>query len=139
MASNLMGLTAALFVLGNAAVFTYRNLEAWQKSMELAEACYRTTECFPKSERYGAASQLRRAAVSIPANIAEGHCRRSTNAYLNHLSIALGSHGELATLLELCVRVGLMNAQQSATVQPLADIVGRLVHGLYFAVERRRV
>ena len=66
---------------------SYRDLEVWRRAMELARLCYEATAEFPKREVYGLASQIRRAAVSIPSNIAEGHSRRSRLAYLNHLSI----------------------------------------------------
>jgi len=85
-------------------IFTYRDLIAWKDSMNLVEECYRTTAYFPKVELYGLTSQVRKAAVSIPSNIAEGHCRRSTRAYLNHVSIALGSHGEFATCMDVAAR-----------------------------------
>lgn len=84
-----------------AAIKSYRDLEVWQKAMLLAESCYRWTEEFPKREIYGLASQLRRAAVSIASNIAEGNSRRSRQAYLNHLSITLGSQSEVETQVEL--------------------------------------
>src|SRR5262245_58137642 len=86
--------------------FTYRDLEAWQLGIDLVVRCYRTTAAFPATELYGLTSQVRRAAVSIPSNIAEGHCRKTTKAYINHVSIALGSHGELETCIELVSRLG---------------------------------
>ena len=83
---------------------TYRDLETWQVSMTLVERCYDTTRPFPRDERFGLTAQMRRAAVSIPSNVAEGACRRKTNVYLNHVSIALGAHGELETCIgyQLC-------------------------------------
>jgi len=77
---------------------SYRDLEVWQLGIELVLDCYAVTNRFPAHERFGLTSQARRAAVSIPSNIAEGHNRRSprsTNAYRNHVSIALGSGGDL--------------------------------------------
>jgi len=71
---------------------SFRRLEVWQVAMDLADACYRTTTGFPRREWYGLAAQIRRAAVSVPSNVAEGHCRRSRAAYAYHLSVALGSH-----------------------------------------------
>ncbi|HUG20418.1 MAG TPA: four helix bundle protein [Planctomycetaceae bacterium] len=75
----------------------YRDLIVWQKSMDLVVGCYRISQSFPVVEKYGLTSQLRRAAVSIPANIAEGHGRSLTNVFNNHLSIAMGSLKELET------------------------------------------
>jgi four helix bundle protein len=121
-----------------ATVFTYRDLEAWQKGMDLVEGCYRVTTSFPKSELYGLTSQLRRAAVSIPSNLAEGHCRRSTGAYLNHVSIALGSHGELQTCVEIAVRLGFLAATERARLIADTDTVGRLLYGLYNSLERKK-
>jgi hypothetical protein len=66
--------------------FVYRDLETWQQAMALVEECYRVTTSFPRSEQYGLMSQMRRAACSIPSNVAEGHCRRSTKVYANHTS-----------------------------------------------------
>ena len=69
----------------------FRKLEVWQLAMNLVEDCYRVTRVFPDNELFGLTSQLRRAAVSIPSNVAEGACRRKTKVFLNHVSIALGS------------------------------------------------
>ena len=80
---------------------SYRELNAWQKSYALALAVYQATRTFPRAEVFGLTSQLRRASVSIPANIAEGYCRHGRGDYLRFLSIAQGSVGELDTLLSL--------------------------------------
>jgi four helix bundle protein len=109
----------------------YRDLEVWKLSMDLAEQCYRTTANFPRAELYGLTSQCRRAAISIPSNIAEGHCRRRTKVYANHVSIALGSHGELETCMELASRLGFLAAEDRRSLQALSDSVGRLLSGLY--------
>ncbi len=84
---------------------SYRYLEVWQKSMDLVEAVYRLTVEFPKAEKYGLASQMQRAAVSVPANIAEGYGRTHRGDYTHHLSIARGSFAELETLVTIAVRV----------------------------------
>lgn len=117
--------------------FTYRDLEVWQLGTDLVERCYRATASFPKSELYGLSSQLRRAAISIPANIAEGHCRRTTRAYANHVSIAIGSHGELETCIELGARLGFLSADERARLLVVSDSVGRLLNGLYRALARK--
>jgi len=80
---------------------SYRDLRVWQEAMELTELCYKRTAGFPKCEIYGLQSQVRRAAVSVVSNIAEGHSRQSRAAYLNHLSIALGSQADVETQIEL--------------------------------------
>jgi four helix bundle protein len=114
----------------------YRDLEAWKKGMKVAEVCYALTERFPSQEVYGLANQIRRAAVSIPSNIAEGHSRRSRQAYLNHLSIALGSQSELETQIELSQRLGFITDEQCVESLALIGEVGRLLNGLIRALER---
>jgi four helix bundle protein len=114
--------------------FTYRDLDVWKQGMELVERCYRSTAAFPKAELYGLTSQLRRAAVSIPANLAEGHCRRSTKAYANHVSIAIGSHGELETCVELSLRLGFLSVEERKRLLAISDSVGRLLNGLHRAL-----
>jgi four helix bundle protein len=118
-------------------MFTYRDLETWKLAMDLVEKCYRSTASLPTSELYGLTSQLRRAAVSIPSNVAEGHCRRSTKAYANHVSIALGSHGELATCIDLCARLGFMKQAEATRLLESSHSVGRLLNGLYRSLEAK--
>jgi len=117
-------------------MFRYRDLEAWQKGMDLVEACYRLTTSFPKEELYGLTSQIRRASVSIPSNLAEGHSRRSTGAYINHVSIALGSHGELETCIEIAIRLGFVSSTDVDAVVAQSSSVGRLLYGLHKSLER---
>jgi len=115
---------------------SYRDLGVWQKAMELAQKCYASTAEFPQREVYGLASQIRRAAVSIPSNIAEGHSRRSRQAYLNHISIALGSQSELETQIDLSCRLGFISKQSSEEILLMAAEVGRMLHGLVASLER---
>jgi four helix bundle protein len=82
----------------------HRDLDVWQRAMDLADFCYDVTENFPKREIYGLASQIRRAAVSIAANIAEGHGRHHTGDYLHHVSYSTGSLMELDTEVRLAQR-----------------------------------
>ena len=110
-------------------ITSYRDLAAWQQSMDLATACYRASSQFPKAEQYGLASQLRRAAVSIPSNIAEGH-RKSRPSFVNHLRLAAGSHAEVETQVELALRLGFVSQESAAKVFAQAEDVGRLIHGL---------
>jgi four helix bundle protein len=77
----------------------YTDLIAWQKAMDLVQEVYLITKAFPKEELYGLSSQMRRLAISIPSNIAEGHCRNGRREFIHHLSIALGSLGEIETLM----------------------------------------
>jgi four helix bundle protein len=117
--------------------FTYRNLIVWKQGIELVAECYTLTDRFPRSELYGLTNQLRRAAVSIPANVAEGHCRRETKPFRHHVSIAIGSHGELETYFELAVRLGFLSAADQNHLLELSDSVGRLLHGLHRSLKRR--
>ena len=83
----------------------YRDLIVWQKGMDLVTEVYRVTRGFPRDELYGLTNQVRRAAVSIPSNIAEGHARESTAEYRHFLSIAQGSRAEVETQLLIAVRL----------------------------------
>jgi four helix bundle protein len=98
----------------------HHDLKVWQLGMEIAESVYRSTESFPSEERYGLTSQMRRSAISVPANIAEGNARSSTKEYLQYLSIAVGSLAELETFIELSQRFNLGN---SATLSSLLEMI----------------
>ncbi len=115
----------------------YRQLEVWQLAMDLAEKCYQATKGFPKEELFGMTSQIRRSAVSIPANIAEGQGREHTKEFLNHLSIARGSLMELETHLILSQRVGLLKQAALESLLPLTDRVSRMLSGLRKALQKR--
>jgi four helix bundle protein len=115
----------------------FKNLDAWQQGMNLVEHCYRLTANFPREELYGLTSQLRRAAVSIPSNVAEGCCRRNTKVYAHHTAISLGSHAELETCIELAVRLGFLPAKERAAFEQRLDSVGRLLSGLHRSLEEK--
>lgn len=111
-------------------VRNYRDLIAWQKAMDLVVAVYDTTKQYPADERFGLTSQTRRAAVSIPCNIAEGHARDSTKEFLHFLSITNGSLAELETQLILGERLGFLeNAATSDRLKECTE-VARIVNGL---------
>ena len=112
-----------------ARITSFRDLVAWQKAMNLADLVYDLTEDFPARERFGLAYQLRKSAVSIPSNIAEGS-RHKTPSYAHHLVIALGSHAELDTQCELATRSRFIKSDDQARLQHLIDEVGRIIHGL---------
>jgi len=105
--------------------------------MDLVERCYKATALFPNSELYGLTAQLRRTCVSIPSNVAEGHGRRSTKAYVNHVSIAIGSQAELTTCLELAARLGFLKPNERDGIINVSDSVGRLLYGLHRALKRK--
>jgi four helix bundle protein len=115
----------------------YRELKVWQAAMNLAERCYLATKGFPKDELFGMTSQILRAAVSVPANIAEGQGRQSTKEFLNFLSIARGSLMELETHLILSQRVGLLKAPDAEALLNLADEISRMLSGLRRSLEQK--
>jgi four helix bundle protein len=107
----------------------HEKLEAWKFSMELAKAVYQLTATFPTEERYGLSQQMRRAAVSIPSNIAEGAGRNSPKEYVHFIGVARGSLAELETQMHLSVMLGFTTADHAAF--DLADRTGKLLTGLY--------
>ncbi len=118
-----------------APIRSYRDLDAWKLSMELAEGCYRFTESFPKSEMFGLAAHIRKSAVSIPSNIAEGHNRRSRAAYASFIGIAMGSQAELETQIELARRLGIGSGRQTPSGCLIRQLTsGRILHGLRLAL-----
>jgi four helix bundle protein len=115
---------------------SYRDLRVWQSAMDIAERCYALTQDFPKAEVYGMSSQLRRAAVSIPANIAEGYGRDSTGNFVTFLRVAQGSLKEVETHLLLCVRVGLAEEATVAPVLLQCDELGRMLRAYIRSLQR---
>lgn len=108
----------------------FRDLLVWQKSMALATAIYRATECFPKSEIYGLTSQMRRAAISIPSNLAEGCARSSRKDFRQFVLIAKGSNYELQTQLMLALELGYGNPIELGQVQDAVAEVAKMLNGL---------
>jgi four helix bundle protein len=115
---------------------TYRELEAWKKGIELVEAIYLLCKTMPAEERFGLISQIQRAAVSIPANIAEGYGRTHRGEYVHHLSIARGSLMELETHLTVIVRLGMVTREQATIAWSLCQEVGKLLGGLIASLQR---
>jgi four helix bundle protein len=109
---------------------TFKDLVVWQEAMNLVEMIYLQTKTFPKEEMYGLTSQIRRAAVSIPANIAEGNGRRSRKEYLRFLSVANGSIKELETHLLIAERLSFLPKEISEQIQAQLRSVGRLLTAL---------
>ena len=119
------------------ALKSYQDLEVWQRSMELAEVVWRLSARFPGEERFGMTSQLRRAATSVPANIAEGAERHGTREFLQFLGIASGSLAETETFLLLAERLGLLPSNRVKDTLEQAATVGRLLHGLKRSLRER--
>jgi four helix bundle protein len=109
---------------------TYRELVAWQLGMDLAKVCYGLTKALPSDERFGLVSQINRAAVSVPANIAEGFGRAGKAEFARFLAIANGSLKELETHLELCVRCELLQPAAVAPALGIADRTGAVIRRL---------
>jgi four helix bundle protein len=108
----------------------YSELIAWQKAMDLVESVYKATASFPREEIYGLTSQVRRAAVSVPSNIAEGQGRKSTMEFLHHLSIAYGSLTETETQLLIAGRLAYLEQKKVDHLIEQTNEVGRLLNGL---------
>ncbi len=112
------------------AVHSHRDLLVWQKAVELVLGCYAATKQFPREELFGLTSQLRRAASSVAANIAEGRGRGTTTGFLNFLWIASGSLTELDTHLVIAFRLGYLEEQQFRELESRVEEVGRMLTGL---------
>ena len=119
-------------------ISSYRDLKVWDKAMDLVTACYTITRGFPKEERYGLTSQLQRAAVSIPANIAEGHARQHRAEYVQHLSIARGSLAELETHVQIADRLGYLSSDRTGPILGQCAEVGRMLNGLVRSLRQRQ-
>lgn len=115
---------------------SYRDLEVWKKSMDVVVECYEVTRTFPASEQYGLAGQTQRAAVSVPANIAEGQARQHRKEFLHHLSIAHGSVAELETHIEIAKRIGYVTVKTADRLFSQTEEVGRMINGLRRSLRR---
>lgn len=109
---------------------TYKDLIAYQKAYELALNIYKYTNLFPKTELYGLVSQMRRSAISIPSNIAEGYRRKSRKEYIQFLSIAYGSSGELETQISLSHDLSMLSEIDFIDLQNLNEDVSKLLYKL---------
>lgn len=115
----------------------YQELEVWKKGMDLVVECYRVTEGFPKNEVYGLGSQLQRAAVSIPANIAEGQGRQHPKEFLHFLSIVYGSLAELETHLHISERLHYIDSKLLEQLTTKSGEIGRMINGLRKALREK--
>ena len=115
---------------------SYRELLVWQKSMTLAERCYRMTRRFKRDDQLVLGHEIRKSCVSIPSNIAEGFGRHYTGEYIHHLRFSGGSSNELQTQIELSKRVEIVGAEEAAILIADAEEIGRMLHGLIGSLER---
>ena len=116
---------------------SFRDLQVWQKSVDLAVRVYKASEKFPSSETFGLTSQVRRASVSIPSNIAEGKAVGGQR-YRRHVKIALGSDAELQTQIELATRLGMLNDADAEELLQHAAEIGRMLAGLFRALPKTK-
>jgi len=114
----------------------FRDLQVWQRSMTLARNIYGLTAPFPSSETFGLVQQMRRAAVSVPSNIAEGHGRPTSKSFALFLSQARGSLNELETQLELSIQLGFAKTAQCSAVLQEIDELARMLHALQATLRR---
>jgi four helix bundle protein len=118
------------------AIQSYRDLKVWQEAMDLVVESYRLAKLLPRDEAYGLMSQIRRAAVSLPANIAEGHGRDHLGDYLHHLSVTNGSLVELETHLLIAKRLGYFTDGELDNAFKLTSELGRMLSGLKRGLRR---
>lgn len=120
-----------------ATISSHKNLTVWQKAVDLAEDCYRVTAAFPTHEIYGLTSQIRRSAVSVAANIAEGYGRDQTGSFIQFLRVALGSVRELDTHFIIAQRVGLLTSEQSTPFAQKCEELSKMLRALIRSLEAR--
>ena len=118
---------------------SHKDLLAWQKAMSLVEVVYDLTRQFPREELFGLATSLRRAAVSIPSKIADGHERGDAREYIRCLVLARGSLSEVETQIEIAKRLGYINDEQQMQFNQLASDTGKIINGLMNSMERYAV
>lgn len=116
---------------------SYQDLIVWQKSMDLVIETYRIIKLLPKSEMYVLSDQMRRAAISIPSNIAEGFGRHASRDYSRFLSIARGSKYELETQLRICVKIGYIEHKEIVTALKLCDEIGKMLNSLIATLSQK--
>jgi four helix bundle protein len=123
--------------MGDLARMSHKDLILWQKSMLLAVEIYRLTATLPRHESFGLTSQLRRASISVPSNIAEGSARKSTKEFVHFLHIARGSIAELETQLMLVYRIGYTTEERLGELEQLIEEIGRILNSVISGLNRR--
>lgn len=116
---------------------SYKDLTVWQKAMELVTEVYSATQSFPRTEQYGLTSQIRRSAISIPSNIAEGRAKRSTKDYIRFVNIAYGSVAELETQLIISRNLGYLDGSKLEAFLEKSAAIGRMLNGLISGLEKK--
>lgn len=116
---------------------SYRDLEVWRQSMSIAKLAYLATESFPSEERFGIVNRMRRAAVSIPSNIVEGHARGSSGEFQRFITIATGSIAELETQIMLSADLGYLAAEASEDLLQKLDGIGIMLRAIHRSLQQR--
>lgn len=119
-------------------VKSFHDLVAWQKAMELVTEIYKVSQKFPKEEMFGLTSQIRRAGISIPSNIAEGRGKSSKGEFQQFLYHARGSLAELETQLLIAINLGYLEKEEVSHIIQLIARIGRLLHGLLSAIKKTK-
>ena len=121
--------------MGSVKVRSYRDLHVWQRAVDFAVAIYRVTRSFPKHEVYGGLTdQIRRAAVSVPSNVAEGQVRHSQRVFARYVDIALGSAAEVSTQLLIAREIGYLSPEDHQRLSDELTEITKMLHGLYRSV-----
>lgn len=116
----------------------FRDLRVWQVGMDLVQEIYQITQTFPTCEMYGLVNQMRRASISIPSNISEGHTREYTKEYLYHLAIAQASLAELQTQVEIAQRLHYITLEESGTVLQQSTTLAKQLYALRNALSSKK-
>jgi len=120
-------------------VQSFRDLDAWQLGMNLAVVIYGVVKHLPQSEQFGLSSQIRRAAVSVPSNVAEGQASGEDGRYIHHLRVAIGSLGELSTQIEIAARLAMLPPALASETEEYVGRTGQVLHGLLrYRLQKRR-
>lgn len=122
-----------------APVRRFQDLDTWNAAMDLAVTAYSVAVRMPSSERFELSAQIRRAAASVPSNVAEGHATGKDGIFLHHLRISMGSVGELDTLFELGLRLAFVSESDLTAAKEQLARTGQLLHGLIRSVQRKRL
>ena len=117
---------------------SYRDLEVWKRAMKLVKRIYQVTSRFPAEERFGLTNQIRRAAVSIPSNLAEGHARSGAAEFSRFISISMGSVAEVETQVLLSVDLSYSNGEQATEILTELDEIGKMLRGLSKSIVARK-
>ena len=118
-------------------VESYKDLKVWQKSIDLVDGIYEVTKKFPKEEIYGLTGQLKRAAISLPSNIAEGSSKRSTKEFMRFINIAYGSLAELETQLIIAERQRFISKEQNLELSAKISEIGKMLNGLHRSLSEK--